>query len=166
VDGPVPSDPERAAIEAAARDMGVVPGDPAYPFFRWMLRTSDAVTAAPAEVRQEVAPLLAEVRAMARRPMISDGQIRTVILPWLVAAIKPFSAVIIGLLILLFSGTGILIGRYALAPAEVCNAIINNHPACYRYTGPELPPPPAAEAPTVPQPAPTPATTIKPSLKH
>lgn len=42
MDGPVSTrDPSRAAIEAAAINMGVVPGDPAYPFLQSMLRIGD-----------------------------------------------------------------------------------------------------------------------------
>jgi hypothetical protein len=43
VDGLAQSKPvtDRAAIEAAARDIGVVPGDPAYAFVQLMLQTKD-----------------------------------------------------------------------------------------------------------------------------
>jgi hypothetical protein len=79
VDGPFPSS-GRTEIEAAARDIGVAPGDPAYPFMQAMLRvleTAEHIGVQPAPVltdrqvadigRQVAAAAHAEVDRMVRK---------------------------------------------------------------------------------------------------
>jgi hypothetical protein len=56
---------ERDAIEAAARDMGVVPGDPAYPFVRWMQGAVDTHAREHREHERRLAQLLDRSEKMA-----------------------------------------------------------------------------------------------------
>jgi hypothetical protein len=66
MDGPVPrSETDRAMVEAAARDMGVVPGDPAYPFMQAMLRLSDELAAREDRTIAAVQKLLTDAQTVA-----------------------------------------------------------------------------------------------------
>jgi hypothetical protein len=124
--------PDAAAIEAAARDMGIIPGDPAYAFVQCMLRVAAGVSAAAAEVpdetQQRVAPVLAQMKAAtaviekaAARPMMTSDQIRFDVLPKLLAAFEGFW-IIVGVVVALGMGAiGFGAGWWQFsAPPETC----------------------------------------------
>lgn len=77
---------DRAAIEAAARNMGIVPGDPAYPLIGLMLTTTDnlmiatdQVKSVPEEIRAEIDAAIRALDERARKP-VSDDDIRKIVI--------------------------------------------------------------------------------------
>jgi hypothetical protein len=120
MDGRVPQDSTagQAAIEVAARNMGIVPGDPAYPFVQFMLRLADdaALDRRGHEVR------IGELLDRAERQ--AGGQIARAAIAELPYAIDKLVLVrhrrlylLAGIILLAVLISGIGIGRYLFAAA-------------------------------------------------
>jgi hypothetical protein len=141
VDGParLPDD-QRAEIVAAARDMGIVPGDPAYSFVQFMLSMAEAhamehrdhedrLQRLLAQAEKQAEKQIAEINTFtaiaqqaANRPLMTSYQIKYDVLPALLGAFK-WSQVIIGVLLLLGAvgvGMGIEWLRTPIQPTLTC----------------------------------------------
>jgi hypothetical protein len=153
--------PDASAIETAARDMGIIPGDPAYGFVQFMIRSAEADALARQAHLAALAPLLAEVRTLkaevqqaADKPLMTDHQVKWSVLPALLAAWTGWQ-VIVGTLLLIGAG---LLGmglQWWLTPTLDCDGLTyQTRPICYRFNGPPVPEAPAAPQPPAQPPAP------------
>jgi len=145
---------DRAAIEAAGREMGIVPGDPAYPFVRFMIGMADAHAARLAQLLERIETMsdhqLAAITAFAAaaekvagRPLIATHQVQNNLLPPLLAAFERARVIITALLLIGAVGVGMGV-QWWRTPALACDgATADGRRICYRFDGP----PPAAPAP-------------------
>ena len=122
---------DRAAIEAAARDMGIVPGDPAYPFVQFMLRSAEANAV---EHQEHEARL---VRLLDRAEQQASGQLARAAVAELPIAIKQavlqqfrLWAVAGGVGLVLAVGAGIGVGWWYRGDTHIVAGVTGGAPRC------------------------------------
>jgi hypothetical protein len=148
MDSPVPR-PEigRALVEATARDIGVVPGDPAYPFMQSMLRLSDEQAAREDQTIAAVQKMLADAQTVASEEIARNAaalfpqKMDSIITRRMVQLNR--AAMGIGVLALLAVGImGFGLGWYVFRPyaALQCQDQPDGSRVCYMWTRPPTAP--------------------------
>lgn len=106
-------------VRKAAAEAGILPNDPLAPVV-------EALADIPAEVDLRIAPVLAEMRAFtaaaqqaAEQPLVTHDQVKTIIVPALLAAFKWSHAIISVRLLLVAVGVGMGI-QWWETPALTC----------------------------------------------